>query len=1664
MKFWTRTNYRRKARRSPWQMVLERLEDRTLLAAPVVAAIPDQFVAVGSTSTPLVNVTASDADNNPAGTDPINLSASLAGGGVLPPWLTFTPGAPGSGTGSFNTVGTGAVGSIDVLVTATDSTGLMGTDTFTIAAFNASLSANVQIANTVVGIHTPLTLSVPANAFTNVDNDLLTLSATTTDGNPLPAWLTFTPGAAASIPTGIFSGTPLDNDIGATNVKLTATSPTGETAIQFFTINVPLNHTPVFIKGADQTQTFDPNQATYTDVDWATGILEGPPEEYGQTLTFIITTDNDALFSVLPTIVIDADATRAPSLTSGTLKGTLTYTIAAGAQGTANVIVMLKDNGGSFMGGVDTSDPQTFTITVTPINDPPSFTLAGSPPAANEDVGPVSVPNFASNISPGPADEAGQLLTFTVTLIPLTTTGGLTFTTAPSIDPITGALTYQAAPDSNGSASFSAVLMDDGGGTDTSAAQTFTITINPVNDAPTFTLASLLPINEDAPLQTVMGFATTTSLGAANESTQIITAFTVTPTASTGNLTFITAPSIDPTNGTLTFQPTAQTAGTATFSVTMKDNGGITFGGVDTSVTQTFIISVTEVNDTPSFTLAGNPPASNEDAGLQSVANFAANISAGPASESGQTLTFILSPNGSTGGLTFSTAPSIDPATGTLTYRATADANGTATFDVTLMDNGVPAATSAAQTITITVTAVTDIVADALTTNEDTPITANVITGTNGASADSFEGAPMLTSVTQGTNGAVTFTAAGTVTYTPNADFNGSDSFTYTVTSGGATETATVTVTVNAVVDIAADALTTNEDTPITANLITGTGGASADSFAVGAVISSVTQPTNGTVTFLANGSVTYTPNADFNGSDAFTYTVTAGGVTETGNVTVTINAVADIVADSLTTVEDTAVTANVITGTNGASADNFEGMKTLTSVTQGTNGAVTFTAAGSVTYTPIADFNGVDSFTYTVTSGGVTETATVTITVTSVADISIVSIGVADTLTTLEDTAITANVITGTNGASADNFEGAAVLTSVTQGTKGTVTFTAAGDITYTPTLDLNGSDSFTYTVTSGGVTETGTVTVNITSVNDVPTFTLNLNSDITSPRVLLTAGPQSFSPWATFGAIPADEVGQTRSFLVTTDNPGLFRVLPKVTIIAGIPTLTFTPAAGFGGTATIKVKLQDTDASGNVATSAEQTITITTYLADVTYTAVGSKKLKATVVNGVLTVQTGGISNSSYTPQFIENLTLNGGSSDDLINLSGLDPAQYPALKSIVIKGGSGKDAITLNSISTEAFENLTTLMIDGGAGNDLINLTGVPTSLLPAITTLQLNGGAGNDTIFGSELNDMITGGTGNDSLNGLGGTDRVMESGNVSFKLSNSSLTGVGTDRLANIEEASLTGGVGNNKLDVSAFTGNTTLSGGAGNDTFLGGSGIDQVVESANVNLTLTNIRLTGLGTDTLANIEKASLTGGTGNNRLDASAFTGDVTLSGGLGNDTFVGGSGTDRIVESADVNFTLTNTSLTGLGTDMLTSIEEASLTGGVGNNNLDASAFTGNVTLSGGDGNDTLLGGGGNDALLGGNGTDSLVGGAGADTLIGGNDNDTLLGGLGDDFLIGGFGVDSLDGEGGTDTVLGGQGAIGSARFGNSAADVGDVLVADAVNANIINELFATLFEFE
>ena len=187
-------------------------------------------------------------------------------------------------------------------------------------------------------------------------------------------------------------------------------------------------------------------------------------------------------------------------------------------------------------------------------------------------------------------------------------------------------------------------------------------------------------------------------------------------------------------------------------------------------------------------------------------------------------------------------------------------------------------------TVTVRVDAVNDVttvVDDSATTNEDAAINIDVIA--NDTDVDSKS--PVAT-VTQGANGTVEINADGTVKYTPNANFNGTDTFTYTNTEGN---TGTVTVRVDAVNDVTTvvdDSATTNEDAAINIDVIANDTDVDSKS-----PVATVTQGANGTVEINADGTVKYTPNANFNGTDTFTYTNTEGN---TGTVTVRVDAVND--------------------------------------------------------------------------------------------------------------------------------------------------------------------------------------------------------------------------------------------------------------------------------------------------------------------------------------------------------------------------------------------------------------------------------------------------------------------------------------------------------------------------------------------------------------------------------------------------------------------------------------------------------------------------------------------------------------------------------------------------------------------------------------------------
>ncbi|WP_339412241.1 tandem-95 repeat protein [Pseudomonas sp. EA_35y_Pfl2_R5] len=252
-----------------------------------------------------------------------------------------------------------------------------------------------------------------------------------------------------------------------------------------------------------------------------------------------------------------------------------------------------------------------------------------------------------------------------------------------------------------------------------------------------------------------------------------------------------------------------------------------------------------------------------------------------------------------------------------------------------------------------------------------------------------------IASVTSGNGGTAVLNPDGTVTFTPNANFNGVADFTYTVTDGALTSnTATVTVNVapgNDAPVAVNDSLIASEDTPITytANDLLGN-----DSDVDGdpLTIASVTSGNGGTAVLNPDGTVTFTPNANFNGVADFTYTVTDGALTSnTATVTVNVAPANDApvaVADTFTLNEDESLTVTSAAGVLANDSDIDGDALTASLVSGPAQGSLTLNADGSFSYTPTPNWSGSDSFTYRTFDGTTfSNPVTVTLNVVPVAD-----------------------------------------------------------------------------------------------------------------------------------------------------------------------------------------------------------------------------------------------------------------------------------------------------------------------------------------------------------------------------------------------------------------------------------------------------------------------------------------------------------------------------------------------------------------------------------------------------------------------------------------------------------------------------------------------------
>jgi hypothetical protein len=316
-------------------------------------------------------------------------------------------------------------------------------------------------------------------------------------------------------------------------------------------------------------------------------------------------------------------------------------------------------------------------------------------------------------------------------------------------------------------------------------------------------------------------------------------------------------------------------------------------------------------------------------------------------------------------------------------YTPAADFNGTEVITYTVSDGAL----TDQGTFTITVSAVNDApvaVANTLTVDEDATLTStDVITNDTDVEGNTLT----LTAVITDGTGTASVNADGlSVDYIPAANFNGTETITYTVSDGSLTDEGIFTITVSAVNDApvaVSNTLTIDEDAAMTSTDVVNN-----DTDIDGDTLSLTLVSTDGTgsVAINTNGlSVDYIPAANFNGTETITYTVSDGTDTDdTGKLTVTVSSVNDapIAISDVSEIErDSPLSSiNVIANDTDVEGD----VLSLTAVSTDGSGTVVINSdALSVDYTPAASFLGTEIITYTVSDGiDIDTTGTLTITV----------------------------------------------------------------------------------------------------------------------------------------------------------------------------------------------------------------------------------------------------------------------------------------------------------------------------------------------------------------------------------------------------------------------------------------------------------------------------------------------------------------------------------------------------------------------------------------------------------------------------------------------------------------------------------------------------------
>ncbi|MEO9653440.1 tandem-95 repeat protein [Marinomonas sp.] len=488
---------------------------------------------------------------------------------------------------------------------------------------------------------------------------------------------------------------------------------------------------------------------------------------------------------------------------------------------------------------------------------------------------------------------------------------------------------------------------------------------------------------------------------------------------------------------------------------------------------------------------------------------------------------------------------SVNAALNSLVYTPDEDYNGLVNITVNLTDSFPLVPITVTAVLPLSISAVSDIVADAY----DVPVNASVTLDLMGN--DTFENlGASITSFTSPANGTISQDISGNYIYTPNTNFQGQDSFEYTVTSNGTVETATVTMNVNTA-PVANDTTGSgNEDSTITLNVLADASDVDGDSLTVSAP---VVESGQGTVT-VSNNQIVFTPATDFNGEAVISYTVADGnGGTDTGEVTVTVNPQNDAPVANGTTGsgnEDSTITLNVL-----ADASDVDGDSLTVSAPVVESGQGTVTVSNNqIVFTPATDFNGEAVISYTVADGnGGTDTGEVTVTVNPQNDAPVAGDVTAETR---PSETVTIDVIAQARDADGDEMT---IELPVLETGRGSLSI-ENNNIVFTPAEDYLGEASISYQlVDENGARDSGSVTVTVS---------------------------ENVAPIATDMSIHTEEDTSVKVNLLdlVSDHEGDNLSFPEARVVTGEGQvsiengeLTFTPGENFNGVAEISYTVAD-------------------------------------------------------------------------------------------------------------------------------------------------------------------------------------------------------------------------------------------------------------------------------------------------------------------------------------------------------------------------------------------------------------------------------------------------------------------------------------------------------